>query len=549
MFTVSKGQATLNSNNEGEACQADTVEIPQAYLCSFTKKIMCNPVFLLDDGDTYEKEAIEDSIKNNTNPSTGEAIKVQGIYCNTGLKGAIDNFIKKYAYNKSVQEQVYITKQERIERKWLDAAKRGASRQEFMGILGEGVSPFAKDKLGNTVIHLACSSQYPLRTTKNILTVLAEKEKQERQNANNNNEQKDEQAPAHRKHDTLKQLLDMVNNLSQSALHNAARLNEGGLAVFLVQFGLDMYAMDVNGATPFDMANDSLKIAIIQKNTVILTKQLKESKQENKNLNVQLQQSEQVIQEKSQEITTLSIQLQNKDQNITELTDQLRKSSQTNQDLEQLVGKIKKRLQESNKKIREHQQIIQKMGKTKNKQEDRAWQLTEQNIQLKRELTLLKSKAPPKASSNTVFSNQNNNKEPIVKDTFALAKITNTNTVGIKKMLNGGREWLSLTTFIASVSKWEAGGNELWFCKNGRYGEWLALSYSYAGTRGSGQRIIIHKVLPSKSEDGWRFGMVIWPDALRYRSLKGLGHKMREEKYARAISMKSCRLSMQQRVH
>ncbi len=229
--------SNTNQDNEGEAWQANTITIPQAYLCQITKQIMRDPVILFDDGLTYERETLQKWLDLKTNPITKDPMKNSGIFANAGLKAAIDAFIAKHANNKSVQEQVYITKQGRLDRDWLDAAKHGASIKEFRGILEAGANNFARDIFGDTVLHLACSSPRPLETAQNVLKALAEEEKQEQQNANNNNEQKDEQDPANMQHDFVGQLLAMVNNLGQSALHEAVRLNKGKLVVFFIQHG------------------------------------------------------------------------------------------------------------------------------------------------------------------------------------------------------------------------------------------------------------------------------------------------------------------------
>ncbi len=122
------------------------------------------------------------------------------------------------------------------------------------------------------------------------------------------------------------------------------------------------------------------------------------------------------------------------------------------------------------------------MEKIKNEQEKTTKQLTDLTIQLKKELTSFKSKAPQKPISNTVFFNHytnNSNDENMVSEVFDLSEITRTDTQGIKKLLNKENGWSVSGEFINSVRRWEEGGRcEIWVRINGGSddGTWVIMN-------------------------------------------------------------------------
>jgi len=72
-----------------------TADIPKEMLCPITQKIMRDPVFAAFDGQSYEKEAIEEYVaKHNKSPITGGPARANMIFPNLALKTRIVAFIE-----------------------------------------------------------------------------------------------------------------------------------------------------------------------------------------------------------------------------------------------------------------------------------------------------------------------------------------------------------------------------------------------------------------------------------------------------------------------
>lgn len=73
-------------------------EVPDAYICVITQKIMQEPVFLLADGHTYEREALESWFETGRmiSPMTGKKIISSAFKTNSDTKKAIAGFLEKY---------------------------------------------------------------------------------------------------------------------------------------------------------------------------------------------------------------------------------------------------------------------------------------------------------------------------------------------------------------------------------------------------------------------------------------------------------------------
>ena len=70
------------------------VDIPNDFLCPITQEIFINPV-MIDDGNTYEKDAIEEWLKShNTSPLTGSELSSKDTMANNTLQRLIEQFIK-----------------------------------------------------------------------------------------------------------------------------------------------------------------------------------------------------------------------------------------------------------------------------------------------------------------------------------------------------------------------------------------------------------------------------------------------------------------------
>ena len=70
------------------------------FVCPITNAIMINPVFTCD-GQTYEKDAIEEWLRtNNTSPLTGARLQTKTLTPNHSLRNAIQDYNKKYGEKK-----------------------------------------------------------------------------------------------------------------------------------------------------------------------------------------------------------------------------------------------------------------------------------------------------------------------------------------------------------------------------------------------------------------------------------------------------------------
>lgn len=75
---------------------AIAIKIPQSYFCSITNQIMVEPVFI-EDGFTYEREAIEEWLKtNDTSPKTRQVLSHKQLLPNWDKKGDITEFLDKH---------------------------------------------------------------------------------------------------------------------------------------------------------------------------------------------------------------------------------------------------------------------------------------------------------------------------------------------------------------------------------------------------------------------------------------------------------------------
>lgn len=65
-------------------------DIPKDFLCPITEEIFINPV-MIDDGNTYEKDAIEVWLKNhNTSPTTNSTLSSKDVMPNLTLQRLIE---------------------------------------------------------------------------------------------------------------------------------------------------------------------------------------------------------------------------------------------------------------------------------------------------------------------------------------------------------------------------------------------------------------------------------------------------------------------------
>lgn len=72
------------------------VEIPDQFFCPITLELMIDPV-IIEDGNTYEREAIKQALKNNpTSPLTREAVDPNLLIPNRALKQLIAQFVKEH---------------------------------------------------------------------------------------------------------------------------------------------------------------------------------------------------------------------------------------------------------------------------------------------------------------------------------------------------------------------------------------------------------------------------------------------------------------------
>jgi ankyrin repeat protein len=131
----------IDVKNQVETEQ-DTFIIPDDYLCPITREIMLNPVSTCD-GQTYEKEAIEQWLENhNTSPLTNAVLANKTLIPNVLVKKLVNEFIEK---NRSFFKIPF-----------LDAAQRGED-QTLQSLLKLGVKIDIRDDFGFTALQLAAS--------------------------------------------------------------------------------------------------------------------------------------------------------------------------------------------------------------------------------------------------------------------------------------------------------------------------------------------------------------------------------------------------------
>ncbi|CAM4970574.1 unnamed protein product [Rotaria socialis] len=71
----------------------DTLSVPRDFICPITREIMQNPVLLVEDGHSYEFDAIERWLTdNNTSPMTNKTLNDRRFVNNFNLKSAIEEY-------------------------------------------------------------------------------------------------------------------------------------------------------------------------------------------------------------------------------------------------------------------------------------------------------------------------------------------------------------------------------------------------------------------------------------------------------------------------
>merc|ERR1719397_1787540 len=85
---------------------SQSVDVPTQFLCPISKEIMKDPVIAACDGNTYERENIENYLKqHNKSPVTGAVAAVSMVFPNNTVKKMIDEFMSANSHNMQDQNE------------------------------------------------------------------------------------------------------------------------------------------------------------------------------------------------------------------------------------------------------------------------------------------------------------------------------------------------------------------------------------------------------------------------------------------------------------
>jgi hypothetical protein len=83
-------------SNMSDSEEIDSAEVPDGFLCPITQSIMNVPVILVESGHTYEKDAIEQWLKDHdTDPTTGQKLTAKTLVVNYAIKKNIADWKQK----------------------------------------------------------------------------------------------------------------------------------------------------------------------------------------------------------------------------------------------------------------------------------------------------------------------------------------------------------------------------------------------------------------------------------------------------------------------
>jgi hypothetical protein len=81
--------------------ELDNKKLSENLYCPISSKLMKDPVILIENGQTYDKESIEEWVKNHdTNPLTNEKLTNKQFVTNFTIKKVVEEWITKHKIKK-----------------------------------------------------------------------------------------------------------------------------------------------------------------------------------------------------------------------------------------------------------------------------------------------------------------------------------------------------------------------------------------------------------------------------------------------------------------